>query len=554
MRKLLILFFILSSLPAFSKKNAQGVTITYQSSFNGVVDTTGFVILQISDDFAKIHSTRPADSYSPKIITYINFADSTIVQSAELRDNKLASSFSNFKYENGWKFLDGTETVAGIECKKAKVIINSNTIEIFYNDEMNFYGTPSPNYGVCKGVVLKTVMNGNRVQEAVNVSYSKKSLNLKPDDYGTVVESNVLRKMINENSTIVVDVFENQRICFDTSIKSPTDYSEISEDEVYRFANGTIVLKKVTLPDSAWNYDIFAELSQYSDGDAYDRTGSVFVIPTYSEISFLDGLLKGVECLPSFQTKNGDTQYGKVSTDDYVVPVELIRFFTGFGTRKYNHIKYGDFQWNDSVIYKQDVSQYASLLSNEAWIGVFIGNYDKGGHIIDLKLKFHPSGEGKRKNVVPLFCTLNIMEMAGQCYSDFFDADSLFVDFNLDVDAENVYLSYISTGHGGWGGGDEFNRKPNTILLDDTKVVYTPWRCDCASNREKNPCSGNSINGLTSSDYSRSGWCPGTITNPVEFFYEKLSKGKHNITIAIPQGPREGSSFSAWNVSGCLIY
>ena len=58
------------------------------------------------------------------------------MQSAELRDNKLASSFSNFKYENGWQFLDGTETVAGIECKKAKVIINSNTIEIFYNDEM----------------------------------------------------------------------------------------------------------------------------------------------------------------------------------------------------------------------------------------------------------------------------------------------------------------------------------------------------------------------------------------------------------------------------------
>ena len=45
------------------------------------------------------------------------------------------------------------------------------------------------------------------------------------------------------------------------------------------------------LPDSAevWpGADIFAEVVQYSDGDAYDRTGSIFVVPTDLKQSFID--------------------------------------------------------------------------------------------------------------------------------------------------------------------------------------------------------------------------------------------------------------------------
>ena len=31
--------------------------------------------------------------------------------------------------------------------------------------------------------------------------------------------------------------------------------------------------------------------------------------------------------------------------------------------------------------------------------------------------------------------------------------------------AKNVRLFYLTTGHGGWGNGDEFNQYPNTFYL-----------------------------------------------------------------------------------------
>ena len=68
-----------------------------------------------------------------------------------------------------------------------------------------------------------------------------------------------------------------------------------------------------------------------------------------------------------------------------------------------------------------------------------------------------------------------------------------------------------------------------------------------------NPVSGNFWNGISSSDYSRSGWCPGTATNPVYIDLHDLAPGRHTVTVAIPQGENEGGSFSHWMVSGVLL-
>jgi hypothetical protein len=135
-----------------------------------------------------------------------------------------------------------------------------------------------------------------------------------------------------------------------------------------------------------------------------------------------------------------------------------------------------------------------------------------------------------------------------------FDTDSLTVDFVVPEGVENLTLRYITTGHGGWGGGDEFNQKLNEIFIDN-KLVYSfiPWRTDCGTFRKYNPASGNSWNGLTSSDYSRSGWCPGGITDPNYIPMGNLAPGKYTIKVAIPQGKPEGNSFSAWCVSGIIM-
>ena len=147
------------------------------------------------------------------------------------------------------------------------------------------------------------------------------------------------------------------------------------------------------------------------------------------------------------------------------------------------------------------------------------------------------------------------MEMAGQAYPDnLFRNDSLSVNFKVDKDIKNAYIRYISTGHGGWGGGDEFNPKLNEIFLDNNRIIaYTPWREDCGSYRILNPASGNFANGLSSSDLSRSGWCPGTVSYPVYVPVGDLKAGEHLLKVAIPVGDPSGNSFSYWCISGVLV-
>ncbi|RYE19543.1 MAG: peptide-N-glycosidase, partial [Sphingobacteriaceae bacterium] len=322
----------------------------------------------------------------------------------------------------------------------------------------------------------------------------------------------------------------------------------------YHYAGGTVILKKIKLPDYKSGTQLFAELDQYSNGDAYDRTGSVFVIPVDKQQSFLQGLQKGVKTLPVYKEK----YQGVVATDNYLPTLELLRFFTPFGIRKYNatsNIK--GYNWADSAVFREDITELQPRLQGEVWIGVFIGNYDKGGHIVSLRLKYYPGdGENQQpaKFLMPLFNTTNLMEMAGQEYGTMFNHDSLTVTVNLPQGLKNLQLRYITTGHGGWGGGDEFNQKLNEIFVDGVRVYhFIPWRTDCGNYRLLNPSSGNFANGLSSSDLSRSNWCPGSLTPPVYIPLPDLTPGKHTFKVAIPIGQREGSAFSAWNVSGCLM-
>jgi hypothetical protein len=236
-----------------------------------------------------------------------------------------------------------------------------------------------------------------------------------------------------------------------------------------------------------------------------------------------------------------------------------MRFFTPFGIKQYNTIQLKDKVWEDRANYRQDISELTTAFNDkEIYIGTFIGNYDKGGHKVSVNITIHREEENamdKSATIIPLFNSNNIMEMAGQEYGTLFNTDKgLMVTFTLDKDLYNAKIRYITTGHGGWENGDEFVPKQNTIYLDDNEVFhFIPWREDCGSYRLYNPASGNFPNGLSSSDYSRSNWCPGMITNPTYIDLGALKAGTHTIQVKIPQGAPEGTSFSAWNVSGVLI-
>ena len=460
----------------------------------------------------------------------------------------------------------GVEKIKGYNCKKYKTSINSNTIEVWMTESLGFDASPVTSRGYLKGVMVRQAINGNRIMELKRIykdkndkrCADKKDKNgIIPVDLGVRKTGKELNQINKDKLNVRTKIFDNDQIHF---AKIEKFKGEIPFDTVIHYSWGTIILKRVKLPVLPEHYQIFAELHQRSNGDAYDRTGSVFVIPLDKKLSLSNALNDSIEVIPYQLDRNGKKYQGISLTDDYMPVVELMRFFTPFGVNHFNdRVQIDGLEWQDEAYYKMEVSELSDRLSGDVLIGAFIGNYDGGGHKVSLDLVAYPQdydGDASKNSrwSLPLFNTCNVMEMSGQNYGRLFQTDSLKVEFDVPECVDNLRLRYITTGHGGWDGGDEFNPKENTIIIDGEMVFkYTPWRCDCATYREFNPVSGNFWNGVSSSDLSRSGWCPGTATNPVYFDLSGLKPGRHTITVAIPQGADEGGSFSHWMVSGVLL-
>ncbi|NWJ50763.1 MAG: peptide-N-glycosidase [Bacteroidetes bacterium] len=546
-------------------ENQKNGSVIYKTIVNGKENSEdGKIALLSINNEVKIKSLRKEIVKTkldiPSETMYIDYQSNKTYQVADFKNSKRMTVETSFNTLPKLELTNEKAIIAGFECKKAQTVIRSNKIEIWYTEKAGFAGTPMISLIIPNALIVKVVRNGNFETVIDKIEYIKKAntSSLFPDSWGVQVDAVTYKAKITENYVTTINVFDREQISFGNEIKNPTGENS---NLTYKFSNGTVILKKITLPDPDADYSIFAELVQYSNGDAYDRTGSVFIIPTDRPVSFLKALQNGLSELPVYKDKQGKSYQGVVATDDFSPLVELMRFFTPFGIRHYNNqVTVLGLKWEDSTYYKQDITPVLSKLKCDAWVGVFIGNYDRGGHIVSLKLKYYPNEQTEKDKapgktwISPLFNTVNIMEMSGQEYGTMFNQDSLRVNFNIPKGLKNIQLQYISTGHGGWDGGDEFNPKTNQIIIDEKPIYsYIPWRSDCATFRKYNPASGNFWNGISSSDLSRSGWCPGTLTNPVFIPLNTLEPGNHKLKVAIPLGQREGGSFSAWCVSGVLI-
>ena len=488
----------------------------------------------------------------PAEMSQYDYANNTVTRYTLLEANQVISmkdttSLKRYSYEK----LPDQGNMLGYKTLKAKTSLNSNSIEIIYTTDLGIQAAPN-DVGQALGLVLVYKVNGSSGLRAASIEKLKSLPTEAQLPKNSVLQDELsYRDIIWKRKFIQIPIFQNQQISFQPGIAS---------DSIMRFAEGTVILKKVKIPSVSLNSQAFIELVQTSNGDAYDRTGSVFLIAEDQKQSFLDGMKDSVNVLPKYLDGNGQVFPGMIRTEGFSPVYELMRFFTPFGVKHFNdRVKLKGKTWQDSAMYRQEISEFLpELAGKEVYIGTYIGNYDKGGHKVSLELTIHPGRsiypEGTK--VMPLFNTTNILEMAGQEYPTMYGHEKgLEFEFNVPTDMKNVKLRYISTGHGGWGNGDEFNPKPNTIFLDGNKIIqFTPWRIDCGSYRLYNPVSGNFENGLSSSDLSRSNWCPGTITNPVYIDFGDLKAGKHTIKIHIPQGAPEGTSKSFWNTSGTLVY
>lgn len=549
-------YYILILLAFFSlQSNGQNTyKVTYLKSSNGKLIENQDPTIIYTNDFMTRVVTKSIDENKlvyPSEYFNLNRKSNTFIQIAVLNEAKtIATNDSISLAKQSFELLNETKKILGYNCKKAKTIINSNTIELWYTNDLKIKGAPTQ-LGQNLGLVLEMVRNGNFVIAATKVEklkkvteFSNKETFINPFDLLTY------KDLLWKSRFTTLSIFKDEIINFSDASKS--------NDSILRFANGTVIVRKVKIPAIAKGSQVFIDVTEQSNGDAYDRTGSVFIIPMDKKRSFLDGLQNGVKSLPIYENGNGKQYQGIISTDDYSPIIELMRFFTPFGIKQYNTIQLKDKTWEERVNYRQDISELTAAIDNkEIYIGTFIGNYDKGGHKVSVNITIHPeeNGVAKASNVIPIFNSTNVMEMAGQEYGTLFNSDKgLFVNFTLKKDLKNTKLRYITTGHGGWENGDEFVPKKNTIFLDDKEVFhFTPWRQDCGSYRLYNPASGNFSNGLSSSDYSRSNWCPGMVTNPVYIELGDLKAGVHTIQVKIPQGEMEGTSFSSWNITGVLI-
>lgn len=534
----------------------QTYEIQYTTSFEGKPTTSKNPIITYANaDKTLILNQNILDGKAkyPFEFTEIQRKDNTVAQYAYLSADQLIETKDNTTLaKQEFKLTDETKKILNHTVRKAVTSIRSNTMEVWFTQDLKVKGGPTV-LGQDLGLVLEVVRNGNFVTRASSIKKVKEAKGnfLLKDKNIQEKDALTYQDMIWKSRFTQIPVFQNEQINF-------TDHPK-SSDGILRFANGTIILKKVKFPEITKGQNVFVELKEQSNGDAYDRTGSVFIIPQDREISFFDGLQSGSDKLPIYDNGNGEKYKGISLTPNYLPALELMRFFTPFGISHFNkQVQLKGKDWQTIVPYRQEISELTPELSGkEVWVGTYIGNYDKGGHKVSLEFTIHPGDEPIFKNnyVLPLFTTTNIMEMAGQGYPTLFNSDKgLQVEFTLGKDLKNAQLRYITTGHGGWGNGDEFQPRKNSIFLDGKQAFsYTPWRTDCGTYRLFNPSSGNFSTGLSSSDLSRSTWCPGTLTAPIFIDLGDLKAGKHSIEVKIPQGKPEGNSISFWNVSGTLL-
>lgn len=371
-----------------------------------------------------------------------------------------------------------------------------------------------------------------------------------------------------------IAIFEDVNLHFNPTYQDLTD---VGSDSIYRLDAGRVVLKKIKLPTYELQPQITVNLTLTSNGDPWDKSGSMFVIPATSELNLLDFQFKNFDLTTTQSEYPAVVGFSK-DNQQYLPEVELVRFMTPFGIGHYSDTtnqKYNERKplyipaWEKEIIWEQDITQLLPLLEGEVYIGVFIDTWTKDGYNISAELNFEETKIAQHKKekttVVPI---ANTVKYASQQRNyDRFYASNLTASFEIPENAKNAKLYYITTGHGGHSAGDEFVKKRNIVKLDDQVVMdWIPWRDDCASFRRYNPSSGIWVRKTTyqgqeiderisSSDFSRSNWCPGSQVLPQIVSLESLKSGKHNLEILIPeaQQTKEGEN-NYWMVSSYLVY
>ncbi len=223
--------------------------------------------------------------------------------------------------------------------------------------------------------------------------------------------------------------------------------------------------------------------------------------------------------------------------------VEIVKFVTSYG---------GETSW------EADVSHLTPLLRGDCTFVAFVDTWVTPAWRVDLSLAFEAVDE-------PTFWdepTENPVWVRGLLYEESMTEESVRnhparMTVDIPEGTRRVELRYYATGHCTDGSGsDEFVPKDNVIVVDGREVQrFRPWRDDCRRYRDINPYCRRWGDGSWSSDFSRSGWCPGDAVSPLVLDLSGiLTPGRHEIRFGVENiRPKdEDGHYGYWRVSSQL--
>lgn len=300
-----------------------------------------------------------------------------------------------------------------------------------------------------------------------------------------------------------VVVFDDQGIHFDTETPGKYVTAETRAED-----NGRVIVRTLTLPTPGADTRIVAHLvinpipkDEIEVHDRWDRAGNVSLA--------IDGQPE----------------------------LELIKFITAYGGRTEYHI---------------DVTHLSPVLQGDVTIKSFIDTWVSPAWTVDLSLLYSTDTLLRQSRWV----TPVLLEPS---YTREEPGDTgILVQVDVPPGQKRVLLHYYVSGHCTDGtDADEFVKKDNVISVDGVVVYrYQPWRDDCRRFRDINPYTRRWSDGWWSSDYSRSGWCPGDFVRPLELdLSDHLTPGPHAIRFVIENvRPKdEQGNHGYWRVSAAIL-
>ena len=153
---------------------------------------------------------------------------------------------------------------------------------------------------------------------------------------------------------------------------------------IVHLTNGRIILKKIQLPDYKRKVDVKLTVRVESDGDRWDKSGSVFVIPANGPKVNILSVAKGEAAWPEVDSTRYEKLVGTVPGPDFEPTVELMRFMTPFGVGYYSRRDTTTYasrkpvyidEWAPEAVWEADITDLYPLLKGEAWVGVFIDTW-----------------------------------------------------------------------------------------------------------------------------------------------------------------------------------